>query len=82
MKKNGKKKQWWLLVVPVVLVIGLFVWWYIATNDIRQYKVRSYEMKLISERQELDLKIYHQQVELQRIMAAQQRPAVPVEPGE
>lgn len=74
-----------IISVALVLIIGVSVlWWYLSTNTIRRYKAQSYEMKLISERQELDLKIYHQGVELQRIaqqIRSGQKVATPIAPN-
>ena len=67
-KKNGKKKDWlWVLIVPVVVVLSIGIWWYVATNEVRRYEAASYEMKLIAERQKLEIDIYNQSNQLQQI---------------
>jgi len=65
MKVEPKLSWLWVLAVPCVIAGS--VWWYMSTNAIRQYKYQNYERKLISERQALDIKLYHQGVELAEI---------------
>ena len=59
----------WLWVVLIPAVIAGAIWWYMATDVIRQYKAQNEEMKLIWERQDLDLKMYYQRQELTEINA-------------
>lgn len=84
-------KMSWLWVVVIPCVIAGSIWWYMSTalerqvrKDLRQYKTRNEEMRLVWERQDLDMKLYYQRQELTKInekIRSEQKVAVPVGPA-
>jgi uncharacterized protein (DUF2062 family) len=74
----------WLWVLAIPLVIAGTIWWYMSTNAVRRYKDQTEQMRMIWERQDLDMKLHYQRQELIEINAqiqAEQKVAVPVGPA-
>ena len=55
--------------VLVLLGIGVGVWWYISTNDMRRYVKETKMYRRIAEHQELEITVINQRVELAELKA-------------
>ena len=65
MKLEVKLSWLWVLLIPAVMA-GV-IWWYISTDVVRQYKARNEEMKMVYERNDLEIKIIRQFPELTKL---------------
>ncbi len=66
-----------IVAAVVIAAVGFGVFYYIKTSPIRLYRARNEEMRLIAERQQLEIDIYNQGNQLaqiqQRMKQAQQQ---------
>jgi len=77
------KLSWlWAILIPCIVAGG--VWWRSATAEtrlrdaeIKSYKAQNEDMRLVWERQDLDLKMYYQRQELTEINEREQSSPMP-----
>jgi hypothetical protein len=72
-----------VMVVAVVIVTISATWWYVSSKDVRAYRKRNAELRLVVERQELELKAIQYAHALQKHKAPKvpPKPVVPSDPN-
>jgi hypothetical protein len=75
-----------LVVVAIVVVAVSSTWWYVSTKDVRAYKKQSEQIRLLVERQELELKAIQYGQALQKLKTPKAPPpsrvVVPSDPNQ
>ena len=75
------KKALTILGGVVVITVAVCVtWWHVSTKDIRAYKKRNETLKLVHERQALELAIVKQNVQIAQLKAAKTPVEMPSSP--
>jgi hypothetical protein len=73
---NLMKRKWPLIVIAAVMLLvstGLFIWWYLATNALRNYEQDIYKLELLSKRQQLEMAVMKQSDDLQKMQREARR---------
>ena len=67
-----KLKKWTyeLIIVVVLLCIGLGVWWFVATKDVRQAEAEFEQLVKFANRQAVEIAVIKQSAELQQLTQA------------
>ncbi len=56
-----------VIIVAVLVCIGLGIWRYVSTNDIRTYKKEVVKLRLYTEHQSLEIKVIEQAAKLSEL---------------
>lgn len=79
MAQQKKKRPIWLYItlpIMAVVILGLSLWWYLATNNRRKYKKDLEALRLYSQRQVYEIAIIEQAAKLRHL----QREAKKIKP--
>ena len=85
-ERNMKLGKWTYeaVVVGLLIIVGLGIWWFIATKDERAADAQFERLVKFANRQQVEIAVIRQAAELQQLRAAIQRAQtlsqVPIEP--